>query len=239
LTKQVSVEISQRSAAPAQVLLADDDAATRAGLEDVLAADQRFEVCGSAADAVEAVRLATRLRPDLCLLDIRMPGDGIAAAWQITARLPSTRVVMLTTSRDDRDLFAALRAGARGYLPKELPGDEIRPALHAVLDGEAALPGALVTRLVEEFRDRAPRRRALVQSEPGPRLTSREWEVLDLMRNGLTTAAIAKRLFVAQVTVRSHAASAVRKLRAPNREAAIRMLSRSPARRRRSSRPRS
>ena len=221
MTKQSSVEISQRSAA---VLVADDDAATRADLEDLLAADDGFELCASAADAVEAVRLATRLRPDLCLLDIRMPGDGIAAAWQITARLPSTRVVMLTASRDDRDLFAALRAGARGYLPKDLPAEEMRPALHAVLDGEAALPGALVARLVEEFRDRAPRRRALVQSEPGPRLTSREWEVLDLMRDGLTTAAIAKRLFVAEVTVRSHAAAAMRKLRAPDREAAIRLF---------------
>jgi two-component system nitrate/nitrite response regulator NarL len=224
LAKQVSVEISQRSAVAARVLLADDDAATRAGLEDLLAADDRFELCASAADAVEAVRLATRLRPDLCLLDSRMPGDGIAAAWQITARLPSTRVVMLTASRNDRDLFAALRAGALGYLPKDLPADEIRPALRAVLDGEAALPGALVARLVEEFRDRAPRRRALVQSDAGPRLTSREWEVLDLMRAGLTTRAIAKRLFVAEVTVRSHAASIVRKLRVPDRDAAIRLF---------------
>jgi DNA-binding NarL/FixJ family response regulator len=224
LAKQLSVEISQRSAAAARVLIADDDSLMRAYLERLLAGDDGFEVCAEAADAVEAVRLATRLRPDLCLLDIRMPGDGIAAAWQITARLPSTRVVMLTTSGDDRDLFAALRAGVRGYLPKDLPADEIRPALRAVLDGEAALPGALVARLVEEFRDRAPRRRALLQSESGPRLTSREWEVLDLMRSGLTTRAIAKRLFVSEVTVRSHAAAAVRKLRAPNRKAAIRML---------------
>jgi two-component system, NarL family, nitrate/nitrite response regulator NarL len=221
LAKQVGVEISQRSAA---VLVADADAATRADLERLLAADERFELCASAADAVEAVRLATRLRPDLCLLDIRMPGDGIAAAWQITARLPSTRVVMLTASRDDRDLFAALRAGARGYLPKDLPADEIRPALHAVLEGEAAMPGRLVARLVEEFRDRAPRRRVVVQTDGGPRLTSREWEVLDLMREGLTTGAIARRLFVTEVTVRSHAAAIVRKLRVPDREAAVRMF---------------
>jgi two-component system, NarL family, nitrate/nitrite response regulator NarL len=224
LAKQVCVEISQRSPVAARVLIADDDAATRADLVRLLAPDDRFGLCASAADAVEAVRLATRLRPDLCLLALRMPGDGIAAAWQITACLPSTRVVMLTTPGDDRDLFAALRAGARGYLPKDLPADEIRPALHAVLDGEAALPGALVARLVEEFRDPAPRRRALLQTEPGPRLTSREWEVLDLMREGLTTGAIAKRLFVAEVTVRSHVASIVRKLRVPDRDAAIRMF---------------
>jgi two-component system, NarL family, nitrate/nitrite response regulator NarL len=224
LAKQVSVEISQRSAVAARVLIADDDAAQRADLVCLLAPDARFGLCISAADAVEAVRLATRLHPDLCLLDPRMPGDGIAAAWQITACLPSTGVVMLNASDDDRDLFAALRAGARGYLPKDLPAEEIRPALHAVLDGEAALPGALVARLVEEFRDPAPRRRALVQSEPGPHLTSREWEVLDLMRAGSTTAEIAKRLFVADVTVRSHVAAIVRKLRVPDRESAIRMF---------------
>ena len=221
MAKQLGVEISQR---PAAVLVADDDAATRADLVRLLAGDERFGRCASAADAVEAVRFATRLQPDLCLLDIRMPGDGIAAAWQITARLPSTGVVMLTAARDDRDLFAALRAGARGYLRKDLPADEIRPALHAVLDGGAALSGELVARLVEEFRDRAPRRRALVQDELGAHLTSREWEVLDLLREGLTTGAIAKRLFVAEVTVRSHAAAIVRKLRVPDRQSAIRLF---------------
>jgi two-component system, NarL family, nitrate/nitrite response regulator NarL len=226
LAKQVGVEISQRHAVAARVLLADDDAATRAGLEHLLAVDDRFELCASAADAVEAVRLATRLRPDLCLLDIRMPGDGIAAAWQITARLPSTRVVMLTASRDDRDLFAALRAGARGYLPKDLPADEMRPALRAVLDGEAALPGALVARLVEEFRDRAPRRRALVQSEPGPRLTSREWEVLDLLDEGLKTRDIAARLFISETTVRRHVSSVLKKLQVEDRNAAVLLVRR-------------
>jgi DNA-binding NarL/FixJ family response regulator len=210
--------------APTRVLIADDHAPTRFDLERVLAADDRFEVCAVAADAAEAVRHATRERPDLCLLDVRMPGGGIAAAWQITARLPATRVVMLTVSADDHDFFGALRAGASGYLPKGLPADRIPATLCAVMAGEAAMPGALVARLVDEFRDRAPRRRSLLQDDSAPRLTSREWEVLDLMRAGLTTGAIARRLFVAEVTVRSHAASVVRKLRVPDREAAVRMF---------------
>jgi two-component system nitrate/nitrite response regulator NarL len=210
--------------APTRVLIADDHAPTRFDLERVLAADDRFEVCALAADAVEAVRHATRECPDLCLLDVRMPGDGIAAAWQITARLPATRVVMLTVSGDDRDFFAAIRAGASGYLPKGLRADRMPEALCAVMAGEAAMPGALVARLVDEFRDRGPRRRSLLQADSPAQLTSREWEVLDLMRAGLTTAAIARRLFVAEVTVRSHAASVVRKLQVPDREAAVRMF---------------
>jgi DNA-binding NarL/FixJ family response regulator len=210
--------------APARVLVADDHAPTRTDIKRVLETDGRFVVCALAADAPEAVRCATRERPDLCLVDIRMPGSGIAATWQITARLPATRVVMLTVSHDDRDLFAALRAGASGYLLKDQPAEQIPSALSAVREGEVSMPGALVARVVEEFRDRAPRRRALLHVGSGPRLTSREWEVLDLMRAPLTTGEIGRRLFISEVTVRSHVASIVRKLRVPDREAAIRLF---------------
>ncbi|HSL63620.1 MAG TPA: response regulator transcription factor, partial [Gaiellaceae bacterium] len=101
-----------------RVLLADDHPPTREDIRRTLESDGRFEVCAVAADAAGAVDAATRERPDLCVLDIRMPGNGIAAAWEITARLPETKVVMLTVSRDDDDLLAALRAGASGYLLK-------------------------------------------------------------------------------------------------------------------------
>jgi len=209
---------------PARVLIADDHAPTRDDLVRILDADARFAVCADAADAAEAVEAARRERPDLCLVDIRMPGNGIAAAWEITACLPATRVVMLTVSRDDGDLFAALRAGARGYLPKDLPADRITDALAIVIEGEVAMPPELVARLAEELRDSAPRRRGLLHTAAGVRLTSREWEVLELMRRGMTTAEIARRLFISQATVRSHIASTLAKLRVPDRRAAIRMF---------------
>ena len=165
-----------------------------------------------------------RLRPGLCLLDIRMPGGGIAAAWEITARLPETKVVMLTVSRDDDDLFAALRAGASGYLLKDLEPDRLADALEEVLTGDAAIPGALVARLVSEFRERGPRRRAVLTGAPDGHLTSREWEVLELLRERRSTSEIAERLFVSQATVRSHVAAILRKLRVPDREAAVQLF---------------
>jgi two-component system nitrate/nitrite response regulator NarL len=208
----------------ASTLVADDHAPTRDDVAAALRRDGRFVVVAVVADAASAVDATLRLRPDMCLLDVRMPGSGIGAAWEITARLPATRVVMLTVSRDDRDLFAALRAGAVGYLLKDTPPERIPDTVAPVLRGEVTMPATLVARLMEEFRDRAPRRRAIVQSVGGSRLTSREWEVLDLMRDDLSTAQIARRLFVSDGTVRSHIASALRKLRVPDRDAALRLL---------------
>ncbi len=207
------------------MLIADDHAPTRADVRRALERDERFEVCAEVADAVAAVDAAVREQPDLCLLDVRMPGSGVAATWEITARLPQAKVVMLTVSADDQDLFAALRAGASGYLLKELPADKLPSALFDVLEGEAAIPRALVSRLVATFRDPSPRRRALLGGEQGGGgLTSREWQVLELLRNGLTTGEIADRLFVSRATVRSHVAAILRKLRVPDRESAIRLL---------------
>jgi two-component system nitrate/nitrite response regulator NarL len=207
-----------------RVLLADDHEPTRKDVREAIEQDGRLDVCAEVADAVAAVDAAVRERPDLCLLDVRMPGGGLAAAWEITARLPDTKVVMLTVSADDDDLFAALRAGASGYLLKDLPPARLLPALHEALEGEAAIPRSLVSRLVATFHDPAPRRRALVDLQQGGGLTSREWQVLDLLRRGLTTAEIAERLFVSRATVRSHVAAVLRKLRVPDRESAIRLL---------------
>jgi DNA-binding NarL/FixJ family response regulator len=207
-----------------RVLIADDHPPTRAEVRRTLEREPDFGVCAEAADAAQAIESAMRERPDICLLDIRMPGRGTAAAWEISARLPQTRIVMLTVSRDDDDLFAALRAGAVGYLLKDLDPPLLAPALRDVLEGEAVLPGSLAARLVAEFRDRGPRRRAVHDDGLAPRLTSREWQVLDLMRHGLTTVEIARRLVLTQATVRSHIASILRKLRVPDRESAIRLL---------------
>ena len=210
---------------PIAVLVADDHAPTRADVKGILDEDGRFAVRAEAADAAGAVAAALEARPDVCLLDVRMPGGGVGAAWEISARLPDTKIVMLTVSRDDADLFAALRAGASGYLLKDLDPDRLPDALAAVVAGEGALPGSLVARLVNEFRDRGPRRRAVLSSSPsGEPLTSREWQVLELMRDGLTTAQIADRLVISRATVRSHVAGILRKLRVPDREAALELF---------------
>jgi DNA-binding NarL/FixJ family response regulator len=183
-----------------------------------------FVVCAEAAGREEAVAGALRERPSICLLDIRMPGGGIAAAAELAVLLPETAVVMLTVSRDDADLFDALRAGAVGYLLKDMKRDELPDALQAVLDGKAALPPTLVARLIDEFRGRERRRHRLKSRRGGLELRPREWEVLELLRDGLTTSDIAARLFIAEVTVRSHVSAILKALRVGSREEAIRLL---------------
>ena len=207
-----------------RVLIADDHPPTRADLREALEEDGRFTVCAEAADAAGAIEAAIREHPDLCVVDVRMPGGGVSAVWEIAARLPETKVVMLTVSADDSDLFAALRAGAAGYLLKETDATRLPQALLDVLDGGAALPGVLVARLMDEFRDRGPRRRTTISRPEGPQLTSREWQVLDLLRQKLTTAEIARRLTLSQATVRTHIAAVLRKLDVPDRDAAIRIF---------------
>ena len=204
-----------------RIVIADDHPPTRAGVRYTLES-AGMEVVAEAADADGAVAAAVRHRPDICLLDIHMPGGGIAAARQITSALSDVMVVMLTVSRDDDDLFEALRAGASGYLLKDMDPDRISFALEGVLSGETALPRTLLTRVMEEFRGRSHRR--ILPGRRGHDLTEREWDVLTLLRDGLSTAEIAQRLFVSPATVRSHVASVLRKLRVPDREAAIRLL---------------
>jgi DNA-binding NarL/FixJ family response regulator len=205
------------------VLLADDHARTRAMVRQALEGSGEFRICAEANDAVSAVEGAKREHPDVCLLDINMPGNGISAAAEITGALPDTAVVMLTVSRQDDDLFDALRAGASGYLLKGIDEATIGQSLRRVLAGEATLPGTLVARLVDEFRDREQRRVAVPDGQAA-RLTGREWDVLELMRKGASTAEIAERLFVSPTTVRSHVSAILRKLGVPTREAAIKLL---------------
>ena len=212
---------------PLRVLIADDHAATRAGVRESVQ-DGGFEVCAEADNAHDAIELALHERPDVCLLDVHMPGDGIRAATEISAALPDCAVVMLTISRNDSDLFCALRAGAAGYLLKDTDPSRLPDALRGVLAGEAAVPRALVARLIHEFRDRGTRRLPLM-GRRGVELTSREWQVLDLMAEGSSTAQIAERLFVSPVTVRRHISTVVTKLDAPDRATVIRLFRESGA----------
>jgi DNA-binding NarL/FixJ family response regulator len=135
---------------------------------------------------------------------------------------------MLTVSRQDEDLFDALRAGASGYLLKGMDESALGDALHQVLKGEAPLPGSLVARLVEEFRDREHRRVA-VPHGAAARLTGREWDVLELMRTGASTADISERLFISPTTVRSHVSTILKKLGVPDREAAVKLFEEGPS----------
>ena len=208
-----------------RVIVADDHPPTRAGVRIALEANG-FEVCAEVGNAASAIEAARRELPDVCLLDIHMPGDGIHAAEEISRELPETAVVMLTVSRTDSDLFDALRAGASGYLLKDIDPARLPLALHGVLEGEAALPRQLVALLIEEFRERKRRRRIPLRGRRSAELTDREWEVLELMRQGCSTEEIAARLFISPVTVRTHVSAILRKLQVPTREAAIELLER-------------
>ena len=208
-----------------RVVIADDHPPTRAGVRAALERGG-FVVCAEAPDGATAVEAARRERPDVCLLDIHMPGDGIRAAETIAHELPETAVVMLTVSRSDSDLFDALRVGACGYLLKDIDPARLPLALHGVLQGEAALPRRLVSLLIEEFRERRRRRRIPIGGRRSVELTDREWEVLELMSEGQSTEEIAARLFISPVTVRTHVSAILRKLHVPTREAAIALLER-------------
>ena len=214
---------------PRRVLIADDHAPTREDVRRALEHDERFSVCAVVADAAEAVSAAVRERPHICLLDIRMPGSGVAAAWEIAARLPQVKIVMLTVSEEDSDLFGALRAGADGFLLKTMSLHRLPATLDGVCSGEAAMPRALVARVLERFQGREPRWRSPVASESSEqRLTSREWEVLELLAHGRSTAEIANRLVLSASAVRAHITSIVRKLQVADRAAAADLFRRRP-----------
>lgn len=207
---------------PIRVVMADDHTRLRGQLRRALAAGG-CEVVGEGSSAADAIRLALEHVPDVVLLDIHMPGSGIRAAQAISQALPDTPVVMLTQSREDDDLFDSLRAGASGYLLKDTDPAGLVPALRSVLAGEAAMPPKLVARIMDEFR--APGRRRFVRPSPAAaRLSSREWEVMDLLGQGLSTEEVAGRLFLSPTTVRVHVSSVLKKLRVKDRQSALRVL---------------
>lgn len=205
-----------------RVVIADDHPPVRAGVRAALEADGCV-VLAEVGDASKAVAAAKEHAPDVCLLDIHMPGSGLDAAREISRLSPAPAVVMLTASRDDNDLFEALRAGASGYLLKDMDPDRLGPALRGVLEGEAALPPSLVMKVMAEFAA-APKRRFALRSQPAmAKLTSREAEVLEAMAAGLGTQEIAKKLFIGQVTVRTHVSNVLKKLKVKDRDAAVRI----------------
>jgi DNA-binding NarL/FixJ family response regulator len=211
------------TAAAPRVLIADDHAATRAGVRMALERDG-IEVCAEVANASDAVDAAMRERPDLCLLDVHMPGGGPSAASKITSKLPRTLVLMLTVSRDNQDVLESLRRGAMGYLLKDMNPASLPVAVRAALGGEGVVPRSLAAGLIEEFRHRPEPHRLRRQPRERPALSSREWEILELLAEGASTADIANRLFLSQVTVRRHISSILSKLGVSSREEAVSLL---------------
>jgi DNA-binding NarL/FixJ family response regulator len=198
----------------ARVLLADDHPLFRNGVASLLAARQ-YSVVGQASTGTEAVRLAAELTPDLILMDIHMPGlNGLAATRLIKASQPEARIVILTVSEDDADLFEAIKSGAAGYMPKSLEAGQFFDLLEAVLRGEAGLTPDLANKILREFA-RPP---AAASAAPRPDdLTPREQEVLALVGQGATNAEIAARLVVSENTVKFHMKNILQKLHARNR----------------------
>jgi DNA-binding NarL/FixJ family response regulator len=182
-------------------------------------------VCADVGTAEHAITAVLQDRPDACLLEVTLPGGGIAAAEEIALRAPGVAVIMLTVVTDDASLFAALRAGARGYLVKDTDPERLPYAIRGVLAGEAAVPRGMLGRVLDEFCARDVRRRAISDDA----LSEREWEVMELLASGLPTRAVAASLAISEVTVRRHASVATQKLHAPDRQAALRKLTASSA----------
>ncbi len=204
------------------VLIVDDQALVRAGFRMILDAEEGIEVAGEAADGREAVDEARRLRPDVVLMDVRMPDvDGIEATRRLMADGGvEAKVVMLTTFDMDEYVYDALRAGASGFLLKDVPPEQLVAGIRAVAGGDALLAPSVTKRVIEEFVRRPPRSAEALPPELAE-LTARELEVLKLIARGLSNAEIAKELFVSETTVKTHVAHVLTKLELRDRVQAV------------------
>lgn len=200
-----------------RILVADDHPVVRSGLAALLASVEGFEVVGQASDGEEALRETQLLKPDVVLMDVRMPGvDGVEATRRLRASVPQTAVLMLTMFDDDATVFTAMQAGARGYLLKDGDPDEVTTAIRAVASGQAVFGAGIASRMLEQIA--APR------SEEGrafPELSPREHEILELLAVGRRTQEIAADLHVSPKTVSNHMTSIFAKLQVTDRAGAI------------------
>ncbi|HET7051802.1 MAG TPA: response regulator transcription factor [Solirubrobacteraceae bacterium] len=210
-----------------RVLVADDQRVIRDGLALLIGLLEDIDIVGTASDGIEAVDLAIAQRPDVVLMDLRMPRmEGADATRQIVAALPDTRVLVLTTYADDEFLFGALRAGARGYLTKDASAEEIEHAIRALAAGETHLDPEIQARLVAAVVDRPPSPMATEPPDSQPalpdQLTPREAEVLSLIAAGLSNAEIASELVLSAATVKTHVNRIFYKTGARDRAQAVR-----------------
>ena len=212
---------------PIRVLLVDDHALLRRGLDIVLQTEPDIAVVGEAADGSEAVAKAAELLPDLVLLDVKMPardgiGGGIQAAAAIKEVAPSTRIVMLTMSEEEEDLYEAIKAGASGYLLKGILPHEIADSIRAVVGGQSLISPPMAAKLLTEFATMV--RHGEDRKNPGPpapKLTDRELEVLKLIATGANNSKIAKTLFISENTVKNHVRNILEKLQLHSRMEAV------------------
>jgi DNA-binding NarL/FixJ family response regulator len=203
-----------------RVVIADDQPLVRAGLRMILAAEPDLEIVGEAADGRTAVEACTELRPDVVLMDVRMPDvDGIEATRQVTSTDDPPRVLVLTTFDLDEVVYDALRAGASGFLLKDAPEERLVTAIRVVAEGGSLFAPSVTRRLIEEFSRRGPRRED--DRSDLSALTARELEVLRLVARGLSNAEIATDLFVSENTVKTHVARLLMKLGVRDRVQAV------------------
>ena len=206
---------------PIRVLVVDDHALFRRGLEMVLGQEPDIEVVGEAADGAEAVAKASTLLPDIVLMDVRMPRrSGIEACTAIKDVVPSAKIVMLTISDEEADLYEAIKAGASGYLLKEISIDEVASAIRAVAGGQSLISPSMASKLLSEFATMIKKTDERHQV-PAPRLTERELEVLKLVARGLNNRDIAKELFISENTVKNHIRNILEKLQLHSRMEAV------------------
>ena len=204
-----------------RVLVADDHALFRRGLEMVLESEPDIEVVGEANDGQEAVRQAIELMPDIVLMDVRMPGGGgIEACQAIKEAAPHLKILMLTISDEEDDLYEAIKAGASGYLLKEISIEEVADAIRSVQAGQSLISPSMASKLLNEFASMAKKEEEKV-SAPRPRLTEREMEVLTLVAQGLNNRDIAKELFISENTVKNHVRNILEKLHLHSRMEAV------------------
>jgi two-component system NarL family response regulator len=209
---------------PIRVLIADDHALFRRGLEMVLDEEDDIDLVGQASDGAEAVAVAGESLPDVVLMDIRMPKtSGIEACRATKEVAPSAKIVMLTISDEEEDLFEAIRAGASGYLLKDIPLDEVAEAVRSVHGGQSLINPSMAGKLLTEFATLAKRdsEEERAQHVAAPKLTDREMEVLKLVARGMNNRDIAKELFISENTVKNHVRNILEKLQIHSRMEAV------------------
>jgi len=214
-----TVEAGAGECEPIRVLIVDDQELFRRGLVMLLGLEPGIEVVGEASDGVEGTTLATAAAPDVVLLDVRMPKrSGIEACLAIKDAIPSAKIIMLTVSDEEADLYEAVKSGAAGYLLKDSSIEEVAQAVRVVADGQSLISPSMAVKLIDEFKQMSRPERSQV---PGLRLTERELEVLRLVAKGMNNREIARQLYLSENTVKNHVRNILEKLQLHSRMEAV------------------
>ncbi|GGF56516.1 DNA-binding response regulator [Marmoricola endophyticus] len=212
--------VAGQESEPIRVVVVDDQELFRRGLTMLLGVEPDIEVVGEAGDGAAAAELAASVAPDVVLLDVRMPKrSGLEACVEIKELVPTARIIMLTMSDEEGDLYDAVKNGASGYLLKDASIDEVAQAVRVVAEGQSLISPSMAVKLLDEFKEMSRSGRA--EEVPGPRLTARELEVLRLVATGLANRDIAGQLFISENTVKNHVRNILEKLQLHSRMEAV------------------